>query len=61
MRAIDLPDLARGARVELLVEAIESGDRARALGRWAEMPADERAEFGPLIWTLLPANGGASR
>lgn len=61
MREIDQADMARGARVELLVEAIESDRKARALGLWAEMSRDERAEFGPLIWGLLHPQGGASR
>jgi hypothetical protein len=58
MRDVDQADMARGARIELLAEAIESGKKARALGMWAGMSAEERAEFGPLIWALI---GGASR
>jgi hypothetical protein len=59
MRAIDLPDLARGARIELLAEAIQSGNKARSLGLWAELSADERAEIGPMMLAVL--GGGESR
>jgi hypothetical protein len=53
MRETDQADMARGARIELLAEAIESGNKARALGLWAGMSAAERAEFGPLISALM--------
>ncbi|HZP54443.1 hypothetical protein [Actinocrinis sp.] len=58
-RQVDQADMARGARVELLIEAIESGRKARALGMWAGMSVEERAEFGPLIWALMGQTGGA--
>lgn len=61
MRDIDQADLARGARVEMLVEAIKSDNQARALGLWAGMTRDERSEFGPLIWGLMHPAGGESR
>lgn len=60
-REIDLPDIARGARIELLAEAIEAGNKPRALGLWAGMSSEERAELAPMILALMPANGGAAR
>lgn len=53
MREIDQADMARGARIELLAEAIESGNKPRALGLRAGLSADEREVFGPLIQALI--------
>jgi hypothetical protein len=44
---------ARGARVELALDAALRGQLARAVGTVAGMSAAERAEFGPLIVAVL--------
>lgn len=51
---IEHADLARGARVEIAINAATKGDVATAAGILAGMSQPERDEFGPLIVAMFP-------
>jgi hypothetical protein len=56
--SLDQEDLARGARVEIAIEAARKGDVAVAVGILAGMSREERDVFGPLVTASFPAAAG---
>jgi len=54
--SIEHADLARGARVEIAMNAASKGDIAMAAGILAGMSREERDEFGPLITAMFPVS-----
>jgi len=53
--SLEHEDQARGARVEIAINAAARGDIATAAGILAGMSRAERDEFGPLITAMFPA------
>lgn len=57
---LDQADNARGARVELAIEAAQRGNLALAAGILAGFSAEERDAFGPLIVASFPSKSSVS-